>query len=158
MQQLRRVQDLLSSKLRKSVTLEESLSNMAEEYLYRHDPLEKAKRAQSHSTTSLCPGTNLEEPERRHTLLAINELEVYAAPATETDQPNRANLVAQTKHAVILRDQNQCTYVDSNGHRCQEQRWLQIHHQTPRWYGGSNDAQNLTMLCVGHHQMMHQKQ
>jgi hypothetical protein len=47
MRQLKRAQDLLSSKKRRAVSLEDVLEAMTEEYLDRHDPIEKAKRAQN---------------------------------------------------------------------------------------------------------------
>jgi hypothetical protein len=46
MLRLRRVQDLLSQSMRRSVSLEETLAALSEEYLRRHDPMEKARRHQ----------------------------------------------------------------------------------------------------------------
>jgi len=45
MKKLRRVQDLLAQSQRRPVSLEETLDAMAEQFIERNDPLEKAKRA-----------------------------------------------------------------------------------------------------------------
>ena len=45
MLKLRRVQDLVSQKRRQSVTLEEVMSVLVNEYLHRHDPIERAQRS-----------------------------------------------------------------------------------------------------------------
>ena len=61
MTKLKRTQDLLSSKNRRAVNLEETLAGLTDEFLQRHDPLEKAKRAQQraeHKNAAACKNSN----------------------------------------------------------------------------------------------------
>jgi hypothetical protein len=68
----------------------------------------------------------------------------------------RIPLTAAQKHAVYLRDQGKCTHRDHTGNRCEQDRWLDIHHIVPVSLGGSNDPENLTLLCSHHHDLAHQ--
>lgn len=70
--------------------------------------------------------------------------------------PNGRYVPAAIRNAVILRDGNRCTHV-TNGKRCNELRWTEIHHIRPYSDGGTHDVSNLTTLCRGHHQMLHEK-
>lgn len=64
-------------------------------------------------------------------------------------------VAAHTQHELTLRDQAQCTHVDSKGKRCTHRRWLEIHHIKQRAHGGSDELTNLRTLCSGHHRMLH---
>jgi hypothetical protein len=61
---------------------------------------------------------------------------------------------AREKHAVNLRDQGQCTY-EINGKRCENKRWIEMHHIVTRVAGGNHSAENLRTLCSAHHKMIH---
>ncbi|MBY0470520.1 HNH endonuclease, partial [bacterium] len=61
---------------------------------------------------------------------------------------------AHLHHAVQKRDQAQCTHI-TQGKRCTERRWLDIHHKNPLSQGGETTLENLTLLCRGHHQLLH---
>jgi 5-methylcytosine-specific restriction endonuclease McrA len=52
--------------------------------------------------------------------------------------------------AVWERDQAQCTFVDGEGHRCAERRFLTIEHRTPFAVGGPPTLENLCLLCRAH--------
>jgi 5-methylcytosine-specific restriction endonuclease McrA len=56
---------------------------------------------------------------------------------------------------VKLRDGARCRYLYANGHRCSQMRYLQIHHVIPKAQGGSDDMENLTLLCPQHHRLIH---
>ena len=120
LKKLRRVQDLESKNV--AASLEQALEAMAEGYLSKHDPLEKAKRARQ-----LFPGR-------------VNS--------------NPRVIPAHLKHSVQKRDQAQCTHSKS-GKRCQERRWLDIHHVKPLSKGGETTLGNLILLCKAHHQLLH---
>jgi 5-methylcytosine-specific restriction endonuclease McrA len=68
----------------------------------------------------------------------------------------RRPLSASEKHAVFLRDQGRCTFVNECGERCNVDRWLHVHHIKPVSQGGTNDPANLTVLCSAHHDLVHQ--
>ena len=120
LKKLKRIQDLESKK--SAASLEQALEAMADSYLQKNDPLEKAKRSKP------------------------------LAPARVNKNPRV--IPANLYHAVQKRDQAQCTH-QQEGKRCQERRWLDIHHKNPLSQGGETTLSNLTMLCRGHHQLVH---
>jgi len=123
---LRRVQDLLSQKTRKAVSLEAALAHLTEGFLKRNDPVQKAKR-------NFCPGK--------------------MKPPTKGRRPHPAQL----KHEVHLRDEHRCTHHYPNGTRCEQSRWLELHHLKLVSQNGENRAGNLTTLCFHHHRYLHSK-
>ncbi len=51
----------------------------------------------------------------------------------------------------ILSEQNCCQYVDPRtGKKCQSRWFLQVDHRQPRWAEGSNQFENLQILCSAH--------
>lgn len=129
MLRLRRVQDLLSQSKRRPVTLEEALGVLTSEFLMRHDPVEKAKKHEVKKGPSV----------------TVRKLFTLG----------RRPIPAAIRHRVNLRDQGRCTYVLSDGSRCNEARWIEIHHKIPVSEGGTNALENLTTLCSSHHRRTH---
>jgi hypothetical protein len=139
LEKLKRVRSLVGR------SLDESLSQALDEYLDRHDPVKRAKRALKReraprSGKSLCT---------YRVVRGINEID---APKMRARKP----LSAAEKHQVFARDQGRCTHRDTNGKRCTNDRYLQIHHIQPVSQGGTNEPGNLTTLCSYHHDMAHQ--
>jgi len=134
---IRRVQDILSSKLKKAVSLEEALEAMAEGYLNQNDPIRKAKRQKIRGK------------------LQVIKKQSKKLPCPGTVKPKRKPLTASVKHQVWLRDQGRCTDVDGKGRRCHQRRFLEAHHITPVVLGGGDEVENLTLLCSGHHKAHH---
>jgi hypothetical protein len=56
----------------------------------------------------------------------------------------------RVERAVWERDASQCAFVDSEGRRCGEQRFLTIEHRQPFALGGPSNADNLCLLCSAH--------
>ena len=54
------------------------------------------------------------------------------------------------QRAVWERDGSQCTFVDSQGCRCAERRFLTLEHRTPYALGGPPTLENLCLLCSAH--------
>jgi hypothetical protein len=54
--------------------------------------------------------------------------------------------------AVWERDCGQCTFVDEQGRRCSERRFITIEHRHPFARGGASDPENLCLLCEAHNQ------
>lgn len=67
----------------------------------------------------------------------------------------RVPLSSLAKHEVQLRDKGQCTHRNEHGERCSQRRFLEIHHLKSVSQGGSNDVENLALLCSGHHKIRH---
>jgi len=131
---LQRAQALLAQKQGTKSSMAAALDAVLDDYLKRHDPVAKAERAEK---KRLCK----------------TEL---SAVKTNDSLPRRAPLSASEKHQVYARDGGRCTYVDRNGHRCENEQWLHIHHILPVSRGGSNDPGNLSTLCSAHHDLVHQ--
>jgi hypothetical protein len=51
---------------------------------------------------------------------------------------------------VWERDNNQCAFVDEQGHRCSAKRFLTIEHRNPFVFGGPPTVENLCLLCAAH--------
>ena len=51
---------------------------------------------------------------------------------------------------VWQRDGWQCTFVDAQGRRCSERRFLTIEHRQPHALGGPATVDNLCLLCKAH--------
>ena len=60
------------------------------------------------------------------------------------------HIPAATRREVFARDGEQCTYLDSEGRRCQCRTRLELDHIQPRALGGGDDAPNLRTRCRPH--------
>jgi hypothetical protein len=143
-----------------------TIEQLIEFYLERKDPVRKAERAYKKETmrnaTSGSAKLSTSEPAKH----AASEPAKHAA--TEPAKPAATNpsskfcpgkkrtpLTAAEVHAVHFRDRAQCTFIEADGRRCNDQRWTEIHHLKPVHLGGANDPNNLTTLCSFHHDMQH---
>ncbi|MBI4406199.1 MAG: HNH endonuclease [Deltaproteobacteria bacterium] len=133
MQDIERVKDLESQKKRKAVTLEETLQELVSFYLERQDPVKKAQRALTKPTLS--------SPSRRE---------------DKQDHPRQTPIPTRIKQEVTTRDQGQCTAQTPDGKRCEQKRWIEIHHLHPVAQGGGHTTDNLATLCHHHHKLMHE--
>ena len=62
---------------------------------------------------------------------------------------------SKVRHHVWMRDQGKCTYVcPKTKRRCISDHLLQIDHIKPFSLGGTNEADNLRLLCANHNQFM----
>lgn len=148
---LKRVQDLVSSQSKNASSLEETLRVALEFYIERKDPQKKAERAErrdlvSPSTTSSSPVPG--QAKSRHRLLKQRSI---------ASQHDLRFIPAHLEHSVRLRDRGQCTHRAATGERCSEKRWLEIHHIKPLSKGGITQLDNLTLICRGHHQVVHHR-
>lgn len=107
---LERICDLESQKQSKPVSREDSLLAAAEAYLEKNDPVRKAERSLHKIEQSTTPRAEKPVPGRKITF-----------------KSRRPHIPAAVVHAVTLRDQHQCTHQDSNGKRCKNARWLEVH-------------------------------
>ncbi|MEW6055129.1 MAG: HNH endonuclease signature motif containing protein [Bdellovibrionota bacterium] len=180
---LRRVQDLLSQKRQKPVSLEQALEAMTALYLESNDPVKKADRilgrvgrqSDSVGKTPQVATENHKVPAQYEDQISTTQfgarresrqvrtgapMSFMTAPQRLAEaqpvRPNRrAAILAGVRHKVFRKTKGQCTYRDSKGNRCNEQRWLHFHHIKPVSEGGENVQENLTLLCRNHHVYLH---
>lgn len=152
LKKLERICDLESQKQAKSVSREDALSAAAGLYLEKNDPLRKAERSKTAITYSKTEVPNGESVQGSTTQRAAKFV-----PGRVTLK-NRPHIPAAVSHAIALRDQRQCTHVTSDGERCKNTRWLEIHHVQPKSLGGCDALDNLTTLCSSHHGFLHREE
>jgi hypothetical protein len=136
-EKLKRAQDLESQRTGRAVSLEETLEAMAVVYLEKKDPLQRAHRAA--------------ERKSGHAAGAC----VTGQASEAKSSVNREPIPAAILHQARLRDQGQCVHRDVGGRRCENRRWVHIHHVQPRGKGGPNTVENLITLCSAHHRIHH---
>ena len=115
--------------------------------------LQQFRRAQDLVCNKEKKAASLEE-----TLAALLELYLEKedpqrrAERARSTEPNLAaeKIPAASLHAVHRRDKGKC---QSPG--CQQTRWIEIHHRTPRAQGGTHAPSNLVTLCGFHHRQSH---
>jgi hypothetical protein len=75
---------------------------------------------------------------------------------TDKPRPSRATKPgarypsAEVKRAVWLRDLGRCAFVGTNGHRCNERRFLEFHHRDPYVLGGEATVDGISLRCRRH--------
>ena len=138
-EKLERVRDLESQRTARPVSIEETLGALLDVYLESKDPISRAKRVMKRKTKS--PGNNASACVTGH---------------AERGGVNREAIPAVIRHQVLLRDSGQCAHLNEQGIRCENRRWIDLHHIRPRSLGGVNASENLITLCSAHHRMEHQ--
>lgn len=63
-------------------------------------------------------------------------------------------VTSAVRREVFQRDSEQCTYVSPDGVRCSEHHRLEVDHIQPVARGGSNEIDNLRLLCRSHNQLL----
>lgn len=66
----------------------------------------------------------------------------------------RAHISHETRRSVVDQGGLRCSFVAPNGQRCDEQAFLQFHHDRPWSRRGSDEAANLALLCAGHNRLL----
>jgi 5-methylcytosine-specific restriction endonuclease McrA len=67
-------------------------------------------------------------------------------------RPDERRIPAALRRAVSQRDGGRCTFVGTNGHRCEARARLEFDHVTPIASGGLTTAANLRLRCRAHNQ------
>ena len=163
---LKRLQDLLSQKTKKPVSLAQTLEAMTDELLKKHDPVQKAERCLD-TLKKVDDGLGVRKTVESD-LGVCKTVDDGLGVRKKTDDglgvrkmkkplQERMPFIAQIKHAVNYRDQGQCAFILPNNTRCESRRWLSFHHLKPVSQGGLNTLENLQTLCYQHHQYYHRK-
>ncbi|MCB0407860.1 MAG: HNH endonuclease, partial [Bdellovibrionales bacterium] len=152
-------------------------------YLEKHDPLRKAQRQQrqilnlsvsleNNKLHQVDTRTQNKQIHLRETFFQDNKInqtnevvqskkslpkeKIVERSTRFKTSPFRQPLSASTKHHVWLRDQGQCRF-HQNGQRCENRKYLEVHHKKPVALGGANQPENLMLLCHEHHKTVHMR-
>ena len=168
LEQLKRVQEILSQKKKAHVDAATALDAALDEFIAKHDPLEKAKRAierkaaqKKDSTDERVPEMDGQQAESENTSQKTR-VEPVARPVVITNPTSvisakRIRFDAATKHGLTTRDGAQCAHMEPDGTRCTARHWLHIHHIKEVARGGTNNLNNLKTLCFAHHKIIHRQ-
>jgi 5-methylcytosine-specific restriction endonuclease McrA len=85
----------------------------------------------------------------------LEELARAKFAATETPReahgdPGSRHIPAAVRREVWIRDRGRCTFVGTDGHRCEERRLVQFDHAIPFCHGGPPTTGNVRLLCAAH--------
>jgi hypothetical protein len=64
--------------------------------------------------------------------------------------PRARDASAAVKRTVWVRDVGRCAFVGTNGHRCNERRFLEFHHVDPHALGGEASVDKIELRCRRH--------
>jgi 5-methylcytosine-specific restriction endonuclease McrA len=73
---------------------------------------------------------------------------------TRNGRAARKHIPNEVRRAIVLRDGEQCTYVDDEGRRCASRAFLQLHHEHAHALGGPSTIANLRLLCGAHNRLL----
>ena len=73
-------------------------------------------------------------------------------PHTERRSNDPRHIPAHVKRDVWKRDKGQCTFVGTNGHRCEARAGLEFDHELPVARGGWSSTSNVRLRCRAHNQ------
>jgi hypothetical protein len=121
------------------------------------DAVEKLELAQDLLSHAMPSGDVAAVLERALDLL-LEDLLRRKFAATDVPRDGRAtaagsrHVPASVKRAVYLRDRGRCAFVGRTGHRCNDRRFLEIHHRVPFAFGGPPTVENTSLRCRSHNQ------
>jgi 5-methylcytosine-specific restriction endonuclease McrA len=116
------------------------------------EDLEKVKALLSHSM----PGATLEEILHACLKRTIEVCEKKRSgsnrprPRKVETTPKGRTIPTAVRREVWKRDAGKCTFVGTDGTRCNETHFIQFHHIIPFERGGPPTVENLTLHCAAH--------
>jgi 5-methylcytosine-specific restriction endonuclease McrA len=160
MQLYQRVRAIQSIKAKPGEDIASTFKALMQEYITRHAPEEKSKRRAKRKKAQE-RGTREKETQKRR----VERKGTHCRNAP-SDRPNpvsvgRGKRGARTRHIpadvkdkVLARDNHRCTFIASDGVRCNAARHLQFDHVEPFARGGDHTLDNLRLLCAAHNRQM----
>ena len=119
------------------------------------DTLEKLRLAKDMLSHAIPSGDDAALLDRALTALLVDLAKKKFADTRNPRPPHDMNAgtgdpSAHVKRAVWLRDLGRCAFVGTNGHRCNERRFVQFHHVDPRALGGEATVDMIELRCRSH--------
>jgi hypothetical protein len=100
------------------------------------------------------PERRLERAEKRKSR-SLSTVSLRKLSEAKPLLPKRIPISQKIKLQKLKEAQNQCSYTSSDGRRCPQRLWLELHHKKPVSIGGGNEKENLLYLCGSHHRNLH---
>lgn len=129
---LEEAKDLVSRSLKSSSDVGTTLKAALKEFVERHSDVRKARRAAAKVAVQVGP-----------------------AVVEARREGKRVALPAPIQHSVHQRDGGRCTSTHPVYGRCENKRWVELHHLVPVAQGGKHAAENIVTLCTFHHKGAH---
>jgi BMFP domain-containing protein YqiC len=145
---LARVRELVAQSSAKPCDLEKALDQMADLFLEREDPVQRAERTAERKLAA-------ESKAKQDVSSKVAHSVRKASPALA--RQTRSPIPAAIRHQVMLRDRGECQGKTPQGTRCGCRQWTEVHHIRPVSHGGSNAVDNLLTLCTNHHREIHRR-
>jgi hypothetical protein len=82
--------------------------------------------------------------------LAPARFALHVTLGQEAHDDDSRDIPAEVVRAVYLRDGDQCAFIGRSGRRCQERRFLQLHHIDSYALGGGKTLDELSVRCRRH--------
>jgi 5-methylcytosine-specific restriction endonuclease McrA len=130
---LEKIRSLAWHRLPANASLEQLFNLVMDEFIEKHDP-----RVRQHR--------------RERRAKAITNPQKVPLMGQRAEDQSRY-VAAAVKDDVFVRDNAQCTFEGPDGRRCGETRNLHVDHIVPRTRNGTNDVNNLRILCAQHNQL-----
>jgi hypothetical protein len=117
--------------------------------------LEKLRLAKDMLSHAIPSGDEAAVLDRALTALLVDLAKKKFAD-TRSPRPSRAkdrrarDASAAVKRAVWVRDLGRCAFIGTNGHRCNERRFLEFHHVDPHALGGEASVDKIELRCRRH--------
>lgn len=149
LEQLEEIQELLSNKFPRGAKLDEVFSVLMGEYEERHSPEKKAaKRAKRQALWHAKQALKQNKPNKKGMTKAKKVIAKHDSQPSEPEQ--RRYIPALIKETVSLRDGGRCTFIGTDGRRCNTKRCLEYDHINPLALGGQTEIGNIRLLCRCH--------
>ena len=111
---------------------------------------EPSERSPSERSASERSASERSASERSASERSASERSASERSASERSPSRRKHLSHETRRAVVEKDGLRCAFVSATGQRCDEQAFLQFHHEAP-WARTKDDRPgNLHLFCDAH--------
>ncbi len=152
MQKLKRAAELLSHKLdgNSYAGLIEAMANLV---IAQKDPLVKMVKPRAKKNAASIDNTKADSRSIRSKASDTKQDRSGVKKALSS----RKSIAPSVRNAVYRRDNGCCQFVSKAGMKCLSQRLTQIDHIIPYALGGSNEPENLRLLCRTHNLLMAEK-
>jgi hypothetical protein len=149
---LKRIKELYSH-IDPHASWEKVIELMAKDLLKLRDPLAQKARAEKKLTQSFA-ATEVKSNADQNRIGKGNSLQVKASK--QIAKTSNRHVPANIKRLVFQRDQGKCQYKSETGHICGSKFQSQIDHVRPIYLGGTNEAENLRVLCANHNRFYYE--